>query len=90
MGSSFRYKPSSPLAVLHALSGLLPDGTWVEQFSVVGNEVILEGRTDSSSRLVGLLEASPLFESVKYLAPVTRDAGAGVERFNFSLRLAQG
>lgn len=81
---------SSPLAVLHALSGLLPDGTWVEQLSVVGDEVILEGRTDSSAKLVGLLEASPLFDSVKYLAPVTRDAGAGVERFNFSLRLAEG
>ena len=81
---------SSPLAVLHVLTGLLPDGTWVEQFSVVGDEVILQGRTDSSSRLVGLLEASPLFESVKYLAPITRDAGAGVERFNFSLRLARG
>lgn len=80
---------SSPLTVLHALTDLLPDGTWVEQLSVVGDEVILEGRTDSSARLVGLLEASPLFDSVKYLAPVTRDAGAGVERFNFSLRLAR-
>ena len=81
---------SSPLAILQDLSRLLPDGTWVVQFSIVGDEVILEGRTDSSARLVGLLEASPLFESVKYLAPVTRDAREGLERFNFSLRLAPG
>lgn len=81
---------SSPLAILQDLSHLLPDGTWVVQFSIVGDEVILEGRTDSSARLVGLLEASPLFESVKYLAPVTRDAREGLERFNFSLRLAPG
>ena len=81
---------SSPLAVLQALSGLFPDGTWVVQLSVVGDEVTLEGRTDSSTRLVGLLEASPLFESVKYLAPITRDAAGEFERFNFSLRLERG
>ena len=81
---------SSPLAILRALSGLLPDGTWVVQLSIVGDEVILEGRTDSSTRLVGLLEASPLFESVKYLAPITRDSAGDFERFNFSLRLERG
>ena len=81
---------SSPLAVLRTLSDLLPDGTWVVRLSVVGDEVILEGRTDSSSRLVGLLEASPLFDTVKYLAPITRDADGDFERFNFSLRLSRG
>ena len=81
---------ASPLNVLQALSELLPDGTWVMQLNLTGRDVVVEGRTDSSADLVGRLEASAVFESVKYLAPITRDAAAaGAERFIFSLRLAE-
>ena len=79
----------SPLGVLQTLSELLPDGTWIVQLNVTGSDVVLEGRTDSSADLVGMLEASPMFESVQYLSPVTRDAASGSERFGFSLKLAE-
>ncbi len=79
----------SPLRVLDALSRLLPDDTWLVQVGIAGGEVTLEGRTNSSATLVGLLEASPEFGEVTYLSPVTREPGGDFERFNFSVKLAE-
>ena len=57
---------------------------------MLDGEVVIEGLTDRSTRLVKLLEASPLFESVRYNAPVTRERGGRTERFSFVLTLATG
>ena len=76
------------LAVLGELTQLLPDGTWLYQLNAKGGEVVIEGRTQSSAALIGLIESSALFESVAYLAPVVREADGGTERFSFSVRLA--
>ncbi len=82
---------SPPLIrILDTLSELLPDGTWLRNFSKVEDKVLIEGLTDSSARLVDLLDASPLFESVTYVAPVTRERGGRVERFSFSLTVTGG
>ena len=79
----------SPLSILEVLSRLLPDDTWLVQCNIVGQEVTLEGRTTSSAKLIGILEASPMFSSVKYLSPITRETKSGIERFNFALKLAK-
>ncbi len=84
-------KAASPsvIRIFEALSALLPDGTWLRYVSLVRNEVLIEGLTDSSARLVARLENSPLFGSVKYVAPVTRERGGRFERFSFSIMLTQ-
>jgi general secretion pathway protein L len=79
----------SPLRILNALSTLLPDDTWLAQLGVAGAEVTLEGRTASSATLVGLIEASEMFDELSYLSPVTRDSGGAFERFNFSVKLSR-
>lgn len=76
--------------ILDRLSAVLPDGTWLHHVSAVDGEVVIEGMTDRSTRLVKLLEASPLFRSVRYNAPVTRERGGRTERFSFALELARG
>ncbi|MSO92498.1 MAG: hypothetical protein EXQ86_03755 [Rhodospirillales bacterium] len=78
---------ASPLALINALSDLLPDGTWLSHFNVVGGEAVIEGWTLSSAELVGRLEGAGLFRSVSYLAPVTRDGERGFERFSFAAKL---
>ena len=55
--------------------------------SLVNRELLIEGLTDSTTRLVGLLEGSPQFQSVSYVTPVTRERGGRVERFSFSVKL---
>lgn len=76
--------------IFDRLSAILPDGTWLHHVSVVDGEVVVEGLTDRSTRLVKLLEASPLFEQVRYNAPVTRERGGRTERFSFVLKLSGG
>ena len=50
--------------------------------------MVIEGRTQSSAALIGLIESSALFDSVGYLAPVVRENDDGTERFSFSVKLA--
>lgn len=80
---------ASPLRILNALSRLLPDDTWLAQLGLAGAEVTLDGRTASSATLVGLIEASEVFDELTYLSPVTRDSGGAFERFNFSVKLSR-
>lgn len=77
---------TSPVALLNALSDVLPDGTWLSHVALVAGEVVIEGWTRSSAELVGLLEGSGQFHSVSYLSPVTREGERGLERFSFSAR----
>jgi general secretion pathway protein L len=70
---------------LDRLSAVLPDGTWLSGLNIAGERMEIEGLTDDSARLVTLLNTSPAFTNVAYLAPVVADAGGGRERFAFSM-----
>jgi len=85
-----KHEGASVLQVVSDLSQHLPDGIWLTQLSINGNEASVEGRTPSASGLVRLLERLPGFGPVGYLAPVTRDPSGEGERFHFSLALTRG
>ena len=87
--AGLRNKGISSLAALRELSLVLPDDTWLIHVSIQGDQMVLEGRSRGSAKLVELLETSPIFASVKYTSAVTRDPAGGVERFRFSLRLQE-
>ena len=78
----------SVVRVLDRITALLPDDTYLDQFNVVGREIEIEGTTRASAALVRLLESTPMFEKVSYVAPVTRDPVTGAERFHFSIQYA--
>lgn len=82
-------KSDTPMVIdtLNQLSKLFPDGTWLRHISFVEDELVVEGLTDSASKLVELLEFSPRFSEVSYTAPVTRERGGRLERFGFSMKL---
>lgn len=83
-----RAKSATPAIVetINDLSKIIPDGTWLRLVSFVDDELVIEGLTDSTSKLVGLLEGSPQFADVAYTAPVTRERGGRLERFSFSMK----
>jgi general secretion pathway protein L len=69
------------------LTKLLPDNTWLYQMDLNGNELLIQGETPASSTIIGLIEASPLFENVTFRSPVTQNRTTGGERFNLSAKI---
>ena len=89
-GTVARAKQATPSAVrlLEELSARLSDDTWLVQMNLVGGEVTIEGTSPSAAALAGVLEASPLIESVRFQTPITRNNITDREQFNLSLRAA--
>ncbi len=79
--------------ILRELTQLLPDTVWIWNFKYSGKEVEISGFADSASDLISLLDKSPLFERVEFLAPVTKERDRRIggdkekERFKIKLRL---
>jgi general secretion pathway protein L len=80
-------------AMLEELTKLLPQTVWIWSLKYNGKEVELSGFADSASDLIPLLDRSPLFEKVEFLAPVTKemqprgDGSKEKERFRIKMRL---
>jgi general secretion pathway protein L len=67
--------------VLRELTIIVPDDTWLSEFTCQDNRVTIRGFSGNSSVLLGALEASPLFRQVRFGAPITQDARVQREVF---------
>ena len=74
------------LDLLKELSERIPKNAWVRAFTFKENEIQLMGYATSSSELIPLLEASPMFSGVKFLSAINKDS-SGKERFKIGLSL---
>jgi general secretion pathway protein L len=66
---------------------LLPDDVWLHQFEVIEREVRIAGYAPNAATLVGALESSPLFQNVRFRAPITKATPGGLDRFELSADL---
>jgi general secretion pathway protein L len=79
--------------VLDELTRILPDTTWIWNLKYTGKEIELSGFADSASDLIPILDRSPLFEKVEFLAPVTKemqmrgDGNKEKERFKIKAKI---
>ena len=82
----FDHRLASPTAValLDEVTKRLPDGTWLTQLRVRGNQIALAGYSPAAASLVAGLEDSPLLSEVHFASPVMVDPRVGLERFNLS------
>jgi general secretion pathway protein L len=84
---------ASMVQILREMAQILPSSVWIWQYKFAGKEIEISGFADSASELISLLDKSPLFEKVEFLAPVTkeREKRVGVdrerERFKIKMRL---
>jgi general secretion pathway protein L len=69
---------------------ILPDGTWLSEWQLAGNEIQLSGSTQSASALVKLLEQSHAFQNTTFLSPVVHDPNTERERFHISAQVVRG
>lgn len=75
-------------AVLARLTTLLPDDTYLTDFSLRQHQLILTGRSASASNLIPLIAANPSFRNVAFDSPVTRMVGTGVDLFSIRAEVA--
>ena len=77
--------------ILRELTQILPPSVWVWQYRYTGKEIEISGFADSASELISLLDKSPMFEKVEFLAPVTKERerrlGADKERERFKIKM---
>ena len=84
--NAIRGNQSMTLELLKELSVRIPETAWVNKFSFSGNDLVIAGKAESASKLIPLLEASPLFSEVNFLSSITKNRD-GKERFRIGLKL---
>jgi general secretion pathway protein L len=75
------------LRVLHEVTRLLPDDVWLHQFQVIEREIRIAGYAPNAATLVSALGSSPLFQNVRFRAPITKTTPGGLDRFELSVDL---
>jgi Tfp pilus assembly protein PilN len=80
----------SKIEMMKELTQLLPGTVWIWNLKYNGKEIEISGFADSASDLIPLLDKSPLFEKVEFLAPVTKErqirAGEDKEKERFKIK----
>lgn len=77
-----------PLAALAAITTLLPDDTFLQEFSLAQRKLGLRGQSASASRLIAVLAADPAIQNPAFAAPVVRVESG--QRDVFSIRAEWG
>ncbi|HEY0334028.1 MAG TPA: PilN domain-containing protein [Stenotrophomonas sp.] len=78
----------SAIEVWNELSRRLPDGTYLEKFSMEGDELQLIGLSSEASSLVERLEGAPTWRTPSLSGVLQSDAGQGRDRFTMTATLA--
>lgn len=81
---------ASGLRLLAALSGAIPDHTWVHRLELDGRSLTLHGHSAEAAGLIAQLDGLAALHGVGLDAPVTRSAGRAEQRFQLSATVERG
>lgn len=85
---SERAKGGRPLAILAALTRMLPDDTYLTELVQQQRKVTISGRSAAASRLIAILAAGDQLRNPTFTAPVTRIEANHFEVFTISAEVA--
>jgi hypothetical protein len=77
--------PLGFLRVYNTVASLLPEGSWLEEFSYERPTVVLTGLSANSATLVEAFEASEAVASARFISPIVTDSQSGAERFRLEV-----
>jgi general secretion pathway protein L len=76
------------LQVLATITRILPDDTYLTDFSLRERQMTLGGRSAAAARLITSLSADPSIRGAAFAAPVTRLEGATTDLFSIRAEIA--
>ncbi|HEX3810891.1 MAG TPA: PilN domain-containing protein [Rhizomicrobium sp.] len=71
------------VSILSELTHVLPDGTWLTEFSINGNKVHIQGFSKTASDIVGAIDKSPNFANAQFDASL-QSATDNAEHFDLT------
>lgn len=77
------------IEVWDEVTRLLPDGTWLEKFSIQGEQLLLVGSSDDAPSLVACMERSQLWRKPALVGALQSDNESGNSRFTLTAQLMQ-
>ncbi|MDR3529056.1 MAG: hypothetical protein P4L90_00665 [Rhodopila sp.] len=77
------------LQVLAAITRILPDDSFLTDFSLRERQMTISGRTTSAPRLITGLSADPAIRDPAFVAPVTRIEGATSDVFSIKAEITR-
>ncbi len=75
------------IAVIGTIAATLPDGVWLEQIIIDGEDLTLIGFAPSAAEITRLLAMLPSVTDIEFGSPVTRDNTQNLERFRINAQL---
>ncbi|HEY1413363.1 MAG TPA: PilN domain-containing protein [Rhodopila sp.] len=76
------------LQVLATVTRILPDDTYLTDFSLRDRQMVIGGRSAAAARLITGLSAEPTIHDAAFAAPVTRTEGATTDTFSIRAEIA--
>lgn len=77
--------PLAFMRVYNEVAAVLPDGSWLEEFTYERPIAFATGLSANSATLVQAFETSDLIASARFAAPVVTDPLSGAERFRIEI-----
>lgn len=77
------------LDFLNELTRIIPDDTSLTRLILEERVIQIRGDSSSASRLISLIDSSPDFIGVQFVAPVTQNSKTGKENFTIEFSLPQ-
>jgi general secretion pathway protein L len=74
--------------VLHALTAVLPDNTFLTDLTLKQRQIALRGQSANAALLISALSAEPSLRNPSFAAPVTRAASGGSDLFAIAAEAA--
>jgi general secretion pathway protein L len=83
-----RMRLGDTLQVLASVTDILPDDSWLTEFSLRQGKLGLSGQSPAAAKLIQALSADPAFRNPAFAAPVTRAPDGHAEQFVIRADLA--
>lgn len=85
----YRLRTTADLEALLALTRLLPEDAWITQLDLSRTEISLAGEAARAGDLIGIIDASPLFEKTEFAMPLQRIENREIFRLRIHREAAQ-